>query len=98
MARFDVLGLKRGALVLDCQADVLSGLRTRFVVPLFPIANAPFAADRLNPALDLAEGRYVLTTQAAATIDVREIERVVASLAHAESQIMNALDMLLTGY
>ena len=98
MARFDALRLKDGALVLDCQADVLSRLRTRFVVPLFPLATSRFAADRLNPLLDLPDGRYVMGTQGAGTIDVREIDQVVASLAAAESQIMNALDMLLTGY
>lgn len=98
MARFDVLALKSGGLVLECQADILSYLRTRFVVPLFPLRMASFAADRLNPALDLPDGRYIMATQGAATIDVHEISGVVASLAQAESQIMNALDMLLTGY
>ena len=98
MARFDVLQLKDGALVLDCQADVLSDLRTRFVVPLFPAAASRFVADRLNPVLHLPGGEYVMGTQGAGTIEVREIERTTVSLVEAESQIMNALDMLLTGY
>jgi toxin CcdB len=98
VARFDVLALRTGALVLDCQADLLSDLRTRFVVPLFPIADAPFASDRLNPTLGLSDGQYVMGTQGAATVDVREIAKVVASVPHAETAIMNALDLLLTGY
>jgi toxin CcdB len=98
MARFEILELQDGALVLDCQADLLSRLRTRFVVPLLPFADASIAADRLNPLLDLAGGRFVMVTQAAATIEVREIKNVVGSARKFESEIMNALDMLLTGY
>jgi hypothetical protein len=98
MARFDVMTTRDGARVLDCQANLLSRLRSRFVVPLFPVAASPVLGDRLNPILDLPDGRYVMVTQAAATIDVREIDRIVVSLAEAESAIMNALDMLLTGY
>ncbi|MBV9930256.1 MAG: CcdB family protein [Alphaproteobacteria bacterium] len=98
MARFDALRLTDGAVVLDCQADVLRNLRTRFVVPLFPLATSRFAADRLNPLLDLPDGRYVMGTQGAGTIHVREIAGVIASLSDAESRIMNALDMLLTGF
>jgi toxin CcdB len=97
MARFDVLALVDG-LVLDCQADLLSDLRTRFVVPLTELAEASVAAGRLNSVLHLPQGPFVMVTQAAATIDVWEIKRVVISLADAEATIMNALDMLLTGY
>lgn len=98
MARFDALRLRDGTLVLDCQADILSSLRTRFVVPLFPLTASRFVADRLNPLLDLPDGQYVMGTQGAGTIGVREIAGTVASLADAESRIMNALDMLLAGY
>lgn len=40
MAKFDVCRLDAGILVLDCQADLLSDLRTRLVVPLVPSAES----------------------------------------------------------
>jgi hypothetical protein len=36
-----VFALKSGGYVLDCQADLLSDLNTRFVVPLLPESKAP---------------------------------------------------------
>ncbi len=99
MARFDVYGLRQGGgLVLDCQADLLADLKTRFVVPLLPEAEAPKAADRLNPSFHFAGRSFVMVTQFAATIHVREIGDVVTSLKREEIAITNALDMLLTGY
>lgn len=42
MAKFDVYRLRdSGGLVVDCQADLLDGLNTRFVVPSLPIDAAP---------------------------------------------------------
>jgi toxin CcdB len=99
MARFDVYGFRHGdGLVLDCQADLLADLKTRFVVPLLPEASATKAADRLNPAFDIAGQHFVMATQFAATVHVRELGDVVASLKREEIAITNALDMLLTGY
>ena len=99
MARFDVYGLRQeGGLVLDCQADLLADLKTRFVVPLVPATEARKAADRLNPSFNLAGETFVMATQFAAAIHVRELGDVIASLKHEETAITNALDMLLTGY
>ncbi len=99
MARFDVYGLRQGGgLVLDCQADLLADLNTRFVVPLLPEAEAPKAADRLNPSFYFAGQSFVMVTQFAATIHIRELGDVIASLKREETAVINALDMLLTGY
>ena len=99
MARFDVYRpASGGALLLDCQADLLSQLDSRFVVPLLPVgfvAN-PFA--RLNPVMTVEGERVVMVTQSAATVPVHALAGYVTSLAHEHAAIMNALDMLLTGY
>ena len=34
MPQFDVYRLRDGELVVDCQADILSGLNTQLVIPL----------------------------------------------------------------
>jgi toxin CcdB len=53
MARFDVYLSREGDYLLDCQADVLSNLNTRFRIPLQPPAVAPLAGPRLIPEFDV---------------------------------------------
>jgi toxin CcdB len=99
MARFDVYrGFGPGQLLLDCQSDLLSELLTRFVVPLRPMAKAPPAIRRLNPVFEVDGEPYVMMTQQAASIPLRDCGRAVASLAHQDAVILNALDMLISGY
>ncbi|CAN5491938.1 CcdB family protein [soil metagenome] len=99
MARFDVYRPGSGAaLLLDCQADLLSSLDSRFVVPLLPVGFLANPFGRLNPLFDIDGVRLVMVTQSAATVPVRALGRHVVSLAHEQATIVNALDMLLTGY
>lgn len=84
-------------MLLDCQADLLSHLNTRFVAPLLPSDHAPMPARRFNPVFDIAGARHVMVTQFAAAIELRELGPVVASLTDERREIMNALDVLLTG-
>lgn len=98
MARFDVYRNRSGTgLLLDCQADLLSGLETRLVVPLLPPPDAPLPARHLNPAFDIGGERHVMVTQYAAAIETRELGPKVASLADRDHEIMKALNFLLTG-
>ena len=98
MARFDIYALKRGsALVVDCQADLLGGLKTRVVVPLIPESAAPKPARRLNPVFVVGEERFVLMTQFLAAVEVRELGAKVSSLESEGEVVLGALDFLLTG-
>lgn len=97
MAQFDVHVDSGGGLLLDCQANLLSHLNTRLVVPLLPIDAAPKPAGRLNPLFDIDGKSHVMVTQYAAAIEVRELGLKAASLADQGRGIINALDVLLTG-
>ena len=98
MARFDVYEMKRGgALVIDCQADLLDGLKTRVVVPLIAESEAPKPARNLNPVFDLIGERYVLMTQFLSAVELREMGRRVGSLESEGEVVLGALDFLLTG-
>ncbi len=98
MARFDVYALKRGgALVVDCQADLLDELKTRVVLPLIAESEAPKPARHLNPAFNVGGERYVLMTQFLSAVEVRELGRKVGSLAEDGERVLAALDFLLTG-
>lgn len=98
MARFDVYARRaRAGYLLDCQADVLSSFDTRFVVPLLPAAGAQ-RATQLHPLFEIGHENVVMVTQLAAAVPLRELGKPVQSLAAEHATIMNALDMLLTGY
>lgn len=99
MAQFDVYRnrLEPGYL-LDCQANLLSDLTTRFVVPLLPPGYAPHPSLRLNPRLWVGREEVVMMTHFAASIPATALGELVCSAAGDYTAIMNALDMLLTGY
>ena len=99
MAKFDVFRRRSGAgYLLDCQADLLDELNTRFVVPLLPAREAPKPAARLNPVFELEGESHVMLTQFAAAIPVAELGEKVASLSDRDIDILNALDMLISGF
>jgi toxin CcdB len=98
MARFDVYALKRGgALVVDCQADLLDGLKTRVVVPLVAESAAPKPARNLNPVFEIGAERYVLMAQFLSAVEMRELGAKVGSLDSEGETVLGALDFLLTG-
>lgn len=99
MARFDVHRAVGGpGYLLDVQADVLRHLTTRVVVPLLPLDMAPSPAKRLNLTFTIRGGSYMMTTQFMATVPLRELGEVVASLESHHFEIVQALDFLFGGY
>ena len=98
MARYDVYQLSESEFVLDCQADLLSHLNTRLIVPLRRPEDAPPIAKRLNPTFVVGGETLVMVTQFASAIYVRELNQKVGTLADSHFTVMAALDMLITGY
>lgn len=99
MARFDVYARPGGAgYVLDVQADALSALNTRIVVPLLPMPDAPEPAKRLNPVFEIGSEPHVMVTQFMAAIPRALLRSPVSNLAERDSEIMAALDMVLVGF
>lgn len=99
MARFDVYRERNsGTYLLDCQADILLGLDTRLTVPLFAFHEAPLAAARLNPVFMIDGARVVMMTQYASAIRTTNLGALIGNLGDEQAAIMDALDMLLTGY
>lgn len=96
MAQYDVHRLGDG-LVIDCQADLLAHIDSRFVVPLAPAAQAAIVARRLNPSFEIDGATYIMVTQAAAAVARGELGPAVASLAEQGFTISGAIDVLLGG-
>lgn len=100
MARFDVHPRPGGGLgyVVNVQAELLSALTTRVVVPLLPEDAAPRPIGELNPRFEIAGRSCVLLSQALAAVPVRSLARPVASLAAERDAITRAPDLLLVGF
>ena len=101
MARLDVHpmpGKGREGFLLDVQADFLSHLATRTVVPMLPEDTAPKPISELNPMFEVRGKRHVMLTQAIASVPGKELKRAVASLAARHDAVTRALDILLVGF
>ena len=98
MAQFDCYRRKGGeGFWVDCQAEVLASLDTRFVVPLLPLNLAPIPAAHLNPLFEIEGAAHSFLAQFVGTIPVAELGGWAGSLESERYRIGNALDFLLTG-
>jgi toxin CcdB len=99
MARLDVhLNPGGPGYLLDCQSDMLSHLSTRLVVPLLPPNLAPDLGQRLTPKVRVEGQEMIMMTNFTASVPRSTLGRIVGSLAQEHSVVMDAFDMLLTGY
>lgn len=98
MAQFDVHESRIGEeLLLDCQSDLLDHFDTRLVIPLVPTHTAQ-TLPRLHPTFEIAGTPHIMATQLASAVGVEELGPTVASFANRRYDILNALDVLITGF
>ena len=98
MAQLDVYKTSLGEYLLDFQADLLSHLNTRFVIPLANPTNGPQPAVRLNPQFEIDGQTMVLYTQFAMTVPVSDLATHIVSLDDRRFEIIAAFDMLISGF
>lgn len=98
MAQLDVFRTANGEYLLDFQADLLDHFNTRFVIPLASPNKGPKTAQRLNPIFKIEGEDMALYTQFALTVPVAELTDFVTSLADQRYLVVDALDMLVSGY
>lgn len=101
MAQFDLYRNPRGGpfpLLLDVQADLLSPLATRVVVPLAKLKSYGMKPiTRLNPVIRIGRDDHVLVFQEMAAVPVSALGKSVGSLAARRTELVGALDLLFTG-
>jgi toxin CcdB len=83
--------------LLDVQSDYLDIFDVRVVVPLFRVAVFARALHRLNPQFRIGGVQVVMATQLIAGTSIRNLGKVVARLDAQRSEIIGAIDMLITG-
>lgn len=83
--------------LLDVQADLLRDYPTRAVVPLTSTAEIARRSHRLNPTFIVEGKAMVMMTMEIASVPVHILRDRVASLEDCRTDIVAALDFLLTG-
>jgi len=103
VARFEVRAnlnratRERVPYLLELQADMLSALGTRLVAPLVPAAEFGPAASRLNPVFRIGNRKLVMDTALMAGVPRSLLGEKVASLADSSTDILGAVDFLVSG-
>ena len=104
MARFDVFrnpsrrSRERVPFLLDIQADLLSGLVTRLVVPLVAAAEFGPPIEKLNPVFRIAGRAHVMATAEMAAVPIKSVGEKAATLEQHSTEILAAIDFLISGY
>lgn len=98
MARFSIYDNPEGqGFLLDVQANLLSHLNTRVVIPLLPVANAPTPAQTLNPMFEIRGEQYVMATQYMAAVPSKMLKEPIQSAGDRAFEVTSALDCLFQG-
>ncbi len=84
--------------LLDVQGEVLSGLATRVVVPLYRQGTGVQTITRLTPVLSFQGEALVAMVSEMAGIPCRELGPLVGDLPATRGEMLAALDLLLTGF
>ena len=101
MAQFDLYEYRRVgsqvAFLVAVQSDLLQTLKTRVVIPLYPVCPDTPLIRILNPTVELAGGTFFLSTAEMAAVRHSELKQVVGSLSTMRHEIIAAMDLLFTG-
>jgi toxin CcdB len=103
MAQFDVYrnpspDAKEIPYLLDVQSDLLAGVTTRIVVPLFHTKKFGRPARRLNPIFEIEGHAVVMSTVELAGVLPSALGARVSSLSDRRDEIRDALDFAFQGY
>ncbi|SRR6056297_2525333 len=99
MARFDVFVNPQGpGYLLNVQADLLSHLNTRIVVPLLSRESAPQSARILNPCFLVNDDALVMVTQFMAAVPVSILKFPMTNLQQRRDEVVAAVDFVMQGF
>ena len=103
MARYDVhrnpnpRSRMHNPYLLDVQADALTGLKSRVVVPFSPVEEAPMTPRALYPLFEVEGRAMVMLTPLVAGVPLSSLGERVGTLQDEGVTLLAALDLLLTG-
>lgn len=89
---------KEYPLLLDIQTNLLDSLQTTVVVPLKKLeTNKDKVLTQLTPTFTIEGVDYLMFTPQLAGIQRKELGKAISDIEYARTDILNALDFLLTG-
>jgi len=84
--------------LLDIQSNLLDDLRTTVVIPMLPeSAVAKKAISELCPVFEINGKKFIALTQQLAGIDRNLLGKEVCNLAKHHTEIVSALDFIISG-
>ena len=83
--------------LLDVQSDLLDSLATRVVIPLIVTTKVRQPITRLNPTFEIEGTEVLMSTPELAGVPRSTLGPLVKSLKEHRADIINALDVLITG-
>jgi len=84
--------------LLDVQTNLLSELKTTVVIPLMATDDTTsIRLSRLNPTFEIDGANFTAMTQEMAGLDRKYLGDYVCDLSHFRSEIIGAIDFILTG-
>lgn len=99
VAQFD-LYRRRGepGYLLNVQHDVVDHLPTRLVIPVLPASDAPRAFRGINLQIEIGGVAHTVFPHYVAAFPRVELGRPVGNLASQRDALLQAFDLLLTGF
>ncbi len=84
---------------IDVQADMLSDLNTRLIMPLTQKMNSNSQVKVLTPVITIDQIDYVVLTTMITTTDIKnlKVEDRVMNASHLRDQLVSAIDMMICG-
>lgn len=103
MARFDVHQYKQPnspvLAVVDVQAEILSALATRMVIPLVPaVLGRSEELARLKPRIEVNGEPFILATTDMAAMKADALGSLIVNVEDQRQIIIDAIDFLLQGF
>lgn len=83
--------------LLDIQSELLESLSTRIVIPMVLVSEAGRTLKELNPGVKIESLDVVLSIPELAGLPVQFLGEKVTNLKHLRSEIISAIDFLITG-
>lgn len=84
--------------LLDIQSNLLDDLRTTVVIPLIPATVVgKNAISKLCPIMEIDGKKFIALTQQLAGIDRKVLKKEVCSLPQYQTEIISALDFIISG-
>jgi toxin CcdB len=84
--------------LLNIQSELLDELDTRTVIPLYPLAAMKGKSLKtLTPMFEIEGKPYLLMTPQLAGIGKKQLGVQAADLSHARTEIVAAIDLLISG-